>query len=94
MLGLSGQAVATSSPLATTFDAQGERHHLFDPRTGRSARSWASVSVIAETAMRADALATAIAVAPEPAAEAILAAGGGSEAILIDRAGRIVRIRA
>lgn len=94
VLGLSDQAVATSSPLATIFDAGGERHHLFDPRTGHSARSWASVTVIADTAMRADALATAIAVAAEPAAEAILAAGGGSEAILINRAGRIVRIRA
>ncbi len=34
VLALSGRAVATSSPLATTFGP--EAHHLFDPRTGRS----------------------------------------------------------
>ncbi len=94
VLGLSDRAVATSSPLATTFDTGGGDNHLFDPRTGRSARGWASVSVIAKTAVQADALSTAIAVAPKDAAETILAAGGGLEAVLIDGGQRVVRIRA
>jgi thiamine biosynthesis lipoprotein len=93
VLSLSDRAIATSSPLATPFDKNGEHHHLFDPRTGRSARSWTSVSVVAPSAMRADALSTAIAVAPKAAAEAILGAGGGLEAILIDGE-RVFRIRA
>ncbi len=41
----------------------------------RSVRGWISVSVIAPTAILADALSTAIAVAPKDAAEAILTAG-------------------
>ncbi|MCP5364720.1 MAG: FAD:protein FMN transferase [Hyphomicrobiales bacterium] len=92
-LSLSNNAVATSSPSGTRFDADGTRHHLFDPRSGRSAQGWASVSVVADTAMRADALSTAIAVAPKAAAETILNAGKGQEAVLID-GGRVVRIRA
>jgi len=94
VLALSDSAVATSSPLATRFDADGKNHHLFDPHTGRSAHGWTSVSVTAPTAMLADALSTAIAVAPEAAAESILAEGGGEEAILVDRRGRLVRLRA
>lgn len=93
VLTLSDRAVATSSPLATRFDAHGKYHHLFDPHTGRSAHGWTSVSVTAPTAMVADALSTAIAVAPEAAAKTILANGGGEEAILVDRRGRLVRLR-
>ncbi|HYN38810.1 MAG TPA: FAD:protein FMN transferase [Rhodospirillales bacterium] len=94
VLRLSDAAVATSSPAGFRFDATGERHHLFDPRTGRSARSWAQVSVVAADATTADALSTAIAVAPMEAAETLLAAGGGREALLIDDQGRLRRIRA
>ncbi len=90
-LRLTDRAVATSSPLATPIGGDG-RHHLFDPKSGWPARSWASVSVIADAAMRADALSTAIAVAPEAAAEAILRAGGGEAAILVDAAGRTTRL--
>lgn len=90
---LSGGAVATSSPYGTAWDMTANRHHLFDPRTGRSARSWSSVSVIAGTAMQADALSTAIAVAPEAAADAILSAGGCRAAVLIDGKGQMIRRR-
>ncbi len=93
-LALGDRAVATSSPLATTFDPAGTAHHLFNPATGRSAQSWASVSVVARTALLADALSTAIAVAPEEAAPSLLARGGGEAAILIDRRGRLVRLQA
>jgi thiamine biosynthesis lipoprotein len=94
VLELRDLAVATSSPSAAPFDGEGLRHHLFDPRTGLSVRGWASVSVTAATATRADALSTAIAVAPMAAAEAILRAGGGVQAILIDGQGRVRRLRA
>lgn len=93
IVGLSDRAVATSSPLAGSFDSQAKYHHLFDPHSGRPARGWANVSVLASTATRADALSTAIAVAQEGAAEEILAKGGGEEAVLVDRRGRVVRIR-
>jgi thiamine biosynthesis lipoprotein len=94
VLALSDRAVATSSPLATPFNANANNHHLFDPRTGHAARGWTSVSVIAPSAMQADALSTAITVAPKTAAETILETGGGLEAVLIDDDHRVVRIRA
>ncbi len=89
-LRLTDRAVATSSPLATPLGTDGRRHHLFDPKSGWPARSWVSVSVVADTAMRADALSTAIAVAPEAAARSILVAGGGEAAFLVDAAGRSI----
>jgi thiamine biosynthesis lipoprotein len=94
VVALTDRGLATSSPFGTPLDRLGTRHHLFDPRTGRSAASWASVSVIAPTAMTADALSTAMAVAPADAAAAILAGGGGIEAVLIDFEGRVRRLRA
>jgi thiamine biosynthesis lipoprotein len=57
-------AVATSAPDALRLP--GARHHLFDPRTGRSPEHWRAVTVVAPTAADADALSTAFAVsAPE-----------------------------
>jgi thiamine biosynthesis lipoprotein len=54
----SGEAVCTSGDYERrTVD--GLEHHLVDPRTGRSARALASVTVVAPTAMAADGLATA-----------------------------------
>jgi FAD:protein FMN transferase len=65
-------AIATSSGLATRFDAAGRHHHLFDPATGRSAHRCASVTVLAARATAADALSTALAVAPLAAAPDLL----------------------
>jgi FAD:protein FMN transferase len=59
LAGLSGRCLATSGDYATRFADGFESHHLFDPRTGRSANELASVSVVAPTAMLADALSTA-----------------------------------
>ncbi len=68
-LELRDRALATSAGAGTRFDAQGRHHHLFDPRSGRSAQRYTSVSVVAETATRADALSTAFSnMAPESAA--------------------------
>jgi thiamine biosynthesis lipoprotein len=65
-------AVATSSGFATRFDAAGGHHHLFDPKTGRSADQCASVTVLAPRATTADALSTALAVLPRGAAPDLL----------------------
>ncbi len=67
-------AVASSSGLATRFDAAGRYHHLFDPSTGRSADRCAGVTVLARRAMTADALSTALAVLPRAAAPSLLRA--------------------
>lgn len=57
---LSGGAVATSGGYENHFDDEMLNHHIVDARTGRSPVQAASVSVIAPTAMDADALATTL----------------------------------
>jgi thiamine biosynthesis lipoprotein len=87
-------AIATSSGRATSFDAAGRHHHLFDPATGRSADAYASVSVVARRATTADALSTACAVSPtvmttellrQADAAALLVAADGSRGWLGSR---------
>lgn len=59
---LSGRAMATSGDYRQVIEHGGARFsHEIDPRTGRPiARGLASVTVVADDAMRADALATAL----------------------------------
>ena len=85
-------ALATSGGYGTVFEPSGRFHHLFVPATGNCAHSWASVSVTAATATIADALSTAIAVAPRDQAGALLRAGGGMAALLIDQDGNTHRL--
>lgn len=54
-------AVATSGDYEQYFEQDGERfHHVLDPRTGEPARGCRSVTVLAPTCLRADALSTGI----------------------------------
>jgi thiamine biosynthesis lipoprotein len=55
------KAVATSGAYGFQFDARGHCNHLFNPATGKCAEPSRTVSVIADTAMKADALSTAFA---------------------------------
>lgn len=65
-LGLRQRALATSSPLGTTFDQAGHDGHILDPATGRPVRQvWGSVSVSAPSAAIADALSTASCLMPD-----------------------------
>lgn len=57
---LDGRCLATSGDYATSFSNDRRNHHIFDPRTGYSPTELASVSVLAPTAMQADALSTAL----------------------------------
>lgn len=59
LLAADSRALATSGDYATTFSADFSRHHIFDPKTGKSPQELASVSVLAPTGMQADALSTA-----------------------------------
>ena len=56
---LDGRCLATSGDYESAFSEDLKSHHLFDPRTGCSARTCASVSVMAPSAMQADAYSTA-----------------------------------
>lgn len=64
-----GMALATSVPAGTV-------PNVLDPRTGRPAARWDSVTVRAASAMRADALSTALCLLDETAARRVVAAGG------------------
>jgi thiamine biosynthesis lipoprotein len=59
---LDGRALATSGDYIDYFERDGRRYcHIIDPRSDRPIdHDLASVSVVAETAMRADALSTAL----------------------------------
>ncbi len=59
---LNGNAVASSGGYGTKFDEN--YHHLFNPKTGTSANSLTSTTVVAPNAMLADALSTAVFVMP------------------------------
>ena len=84
VIDLTDRAMATSGGYGTCFDSAGRFHHLFDPATGRPAFSWAGTNVVAASAMKADGLSTAIAVAPRERAAEILRKGGGETAYLVD----------
>ena len=82
MVDLEDMALAVSGGYGTTFEASGRFHHIFDPRTGASANSLVDVAVIGPRATAADGLATAIYVAGEALAPALLAAYPQTRAIL------------
>lgn len=58
-------ALATSEGSGCVFGAGGQAHHLFDPRSGRSASAWTRVTVRHSSAAVADALSTALYAATE-----------------------------
>ena len=62
---LTNQAMATSGIYENVFDGNGARHHLLNPATGRCA-TLPGASVVAPSAMEADALATALCVLSRP----------------------------
>lgn len=66
-----GRAIATSGGYGQRYQAAG-LHHLLDARSGESRAAWTSVSVIADDAVSADALSTALSVSAPQAAEEIL----------------------
>ena len=88
VVSLEDRAVATSCGRATAFDRSGRHHHLFDPSTGRSAPSHRPVTVVARSAMTADALSTALAVSSDPPVESLLRAAGAERALITDAHGQ------
>ncbi|GKY89571.1 FAD:protein FMN transferase [Sinisalibacter aestuarii] len=88
---LANASLSVSGGYGTPLGAAG-RHHIFDPRTGESAMRLSRVAVISPKAVWADALSTAIYVAGEDAAPALLAAYPASRAILTRRDGSGVEL--
>lgn len=79
---LEDTALAVSGGYGTTFEPTGRFHHIFDPHTGMSANGLVDVAVIGPRATAANGLSTAICVAGEARAAALLAAFPGTRAIV------------
>lgn len=85
------KAVATSGGYGTMFDTAGRFTHLIDPRTGATAPSQCSVTVIADSAAEADALSTALSVVAADKRASIAAAMGVS-VLFVGPDGAVARI--
>ena len=80
-----GMAVATSGHYERFVTVEGVRYaHIMDPRSGRPVRGMAGVTVLARTAMEADALSTALFVLGPDAGFAMLCRSGRwAEAVFV-----------
>jgi FAD:protein FMN transferase len=85
---LAGQAVATSGDYMQAFTQDRRHHHIIDPRTGRSPEETSSVTVVAATAMDADALSTTLLVLGPEEGLALLERVPGAEGVLVTKDGR------
>ena len=82
-------ALATSGGYGTRFGPDPLVHHLLDPRTGRSANHYASVSVTAARATLADGLSTTLSIVPPAHRDTLLARYPAARAWFVDAAGRV-----
>jgi thiamine biosynthesis lipoprotein len=87
---VSDLAVATSGDYERYRMAGGRRyHHIIDPRTGYPSRGCMSVTVVAENALDADALATAVFVLGPREGRALLEKLPDVEGIIVDSHGKV-----
>ncbi len=88
---LTGSSVATSGDYENYFDAERIFHHIADPKTGFSPVLNSSASIIAPTAMEADALATSLMVMAPDYGISFINSLPGREALIITRDGKLIR---
>lgn len=87
-------ALATSEGAGFVFGANDTAHHLFDPRTGRSATHWRRITVHHRSAAVADALSTAFYAMSAREIESVLPTWPGLLVWATDRDGRETQWRA
>ncbi|MBL9131335.1 MAG: FAD:protein FMN transferase [Verrucomicrobiaceae bacterium] len=87
---LEDRCLATSGDYETAFSDDFSRHHILDPHTGESPGELASVSVLAPSAMSADALSTTLFVLGAKRGIDFLSHYPGTDALLILKDGRRV----
>ena len=92
-IALSAGALATSEGAGCVIGAGGLAHHLFDPRTGRSAQHWQRITVGHRSAAVADALSTALYAASREEIADVLTRFAGTQVWATDRDGREWRFR-
>ena len=85
VIGLRRGAVATSGPYARRRRVGGRSYsHIIDPRTGQPVQGILSATVLADDAMTADALATALNVLPVREGIGLIDSVDGAECLVID----------
>jgi len=90
VLELSDRAVVTSGDYERAFEQGGVRyHHILDPRTGYPADRCQAVTVVADHAAIADALATAVFVLGPESGMALLNSFPGTEGLIVAADGQI-----
>ena len=87
-------ALAVSGGYGTKFEPSGRFHHIFDPASGASANRLADAVVLAPTATIANGLSTALYVAGEAQAPALLAAYPRTRAFLTRPDGTSITVTA
>jgi thiamine biosynthesis lipoprotein len=89
---LADRAVATSGDYERFYIYKGVRyHHILDPRKGEPARGCRSVTILAPTAMAADALATAVFVMGPETGLVLIEKQPETEGMIVGAKGKIFR---
>jgi FAD:protein FMN transferase len=91
-LDLADRAIATSGAYGFQFEPTGRFNHIFDPRDGRCAALYRSISVIAADATTADALSTACSLLTQDQIARALRAAHADYALLVDQTASVTRI--
>jgi len=91
VLEITDTSFASSGDYERYFIKDGFRyHHLLDPKTGFPAQECRSVTIICPSALRADALSTAVFVLGSVAGLELIEELFGAEVLIIDQEGRII----
>lgn len=88
---LENRSLATSGDYETRFSDDFSRHHLIDPHTGQSPTELSSVSIVAPTALQADALSTATFVLGLDKGRQLVEETPGTDALFVSKEGRQVQ---
>ena len=92
-VGLTDSAVATSGSYEQFYDPARASHHIIDAATGRSPVHCSSVTVVAPTALAADALATSVFVMGPKDGLTFIEKLHGCACLILDHEGREHRSR-
>jgi thiamine biosynthesis lipoprotein len=90
VMGISGKAVTTSGNYERYFNESAKMSHIADPRTGYPVSSLISSTIIADSAIEADALATSVFVMGEKDGMELIDSLDGVECLLITPDKRII----
>jgi thiamine biosynthesis lipoprotein len=88
LVSLNDRALSTSGDYATSFSPDKRHHHIIDPRVGYSPTELASVTILAGSALEADALSTAVLVLGADRGRELIAARADVNALFVFKDGR------